>query len=1799
MTGVVIRRDELARNLGLPNESLMVELAILRGNDYLPDPRSAELEYYYVTNHHHSKGHATVQECIQFLRERQDEEDDENDDNDNEVENGNHVSYQVTSLSPDTQEKMKFIRALYNLQNLDEFALQDPKLVEQQERRRLLLEQSMDSDCTMEHDEMVIPDNLDGSLAKVQPLTDRSVKDAVLRCLQHYVHQQQQQGVQDDHIGDDEDDDAGDGSGTTIPASASGKMNLTQEHIDVFANMTLHEDLNEMMDAILAFHPRWRPQWSDVPAVYLIEKTIAMSLKLSADCPLVRLCPPYSLFDAYRFHMALQLHRQEKNVIRGNTVKGKAVVKPAAEPPVTVVERPVLPIDEHEEVILQTVRDNRVTIIQGGTGCGKSSRLPAMLLRAPAPDGSKKEVKLFISQPRRIAAKALVERLRSVEPDLKECFALRMGHGVREYENSNTRAWFVTTGYLVRLLANMPERFNDVSYLIIDEVHERSVDTDILCLLCRRLLITNVRIRLILMSATLAAQLYQEYFNAPPPIVVGARRFPVQEVYVDELLKTIRVPPKIAQAVAAVVKECNRLKCKGTPGAQHMEKLYTIVTHLAVVLGQPGSSVLIFVPGMNDIVAIQEAITALYVVGVRYSCVPIHSDIPFEDQMLVFQPSAEDEVKIIIATNSAESSVTLPDVDNVICLGLCKQITYNELSHRQMLTPTWISRASATQRAGRTGRLRPGTVYRLYTRDNFCSDMEPFEPGEMLRIPLDSVILMLRGILTDEAVTNVLQDCLEPPSIKTIDQSFQSLHKNHFITAPGDFCEITTLGRFVSELGIDLALGSLIGLGVQYGVAAEAIQMAGILSFPQSPWIMSNPLIHEAKSFNETVKKTFISKCHFDANLFSEPLATMNALWEFERVDDRDKAKWCWKNSMQATRVRRLSSTCKNLRQRVADFFEVDESAVRPKQPPTLLPHAMITILRCIQAWVFNETMIECNPAKFLSGISPDGMQVKLKSRSDHVTSDLLNEILDPDRHQFRLEGLIEIVQEGNFSYQRDFSVKDAANLLQQRFISYAAEKGLQVVAFWDKDTLAAYISDDVALEKISAETVKALRKALAESVVVAIRATGKHRGVGERSCGLWVIEQEKNEAPGEYKRFNMFRSKPSNQAKKMSALVSKLMENVRAATSIKGLMCYFSESKKNSFANAFRLTTLNVKEAVSDRDLKDLLSALHVDVARQHEKAGKQTIFFPHVPSSLLNSGTISRPHGQATYAGSSWERPLFECIPEGARLLSILASSRRREHVVILNSRTESEGEGDDDEESETFELYPDADQTKISSRWKRFNSSSTVYIPEHSVPGSALPIKENQILICCAANTLEIKGGAVKAEGLTLLPPGRLFFLLTRLTFGLFNEENLANGTLTDKCTQWLQSDEGQPKTEEKTVQEWHRRLQMAIEFHEAAMALGEELTCFPEMIRRLVAVFDGIDGYQAGVWDVDSNPFTKSNLSRLKRECRRSVLIDSVSNKANPSKDARESKSNGKKQREGSGSKGIFEKLKQKHAASKPHESTIIANGNAHVKPEDDELAEAKLILAATNHLDEELVSNAKKSHAKSKKALSRKENAEKTLTDGKIVHPAAVKLYLEAENFKIVESFELSVLEDSQVWLTTVLPSGSAVSDNELPSSNILALIIQHVRQSFGSSDDQMMNLHDGRDWKIYSSVAGDRTFYQAAFINRDHYSTRRLGRTDHLSTWLNDRLPRPANLADALDCIPPTHRRHFEHKMALIKWNGSQQLVFEDIESAIRMQAAFWLELQFRTRKKHWFQQDLANLISRLESDSLFKFRQN
>ena len=807
VTAVVVTRSNLAEQLDLPTEESMIEFAILMGNDYIGNSKDAQLDFCSF------KG----EEILDHIRDEGPE-------------------YRVTSKLPQVQLAIAFTRALYQFEDLSQFPLDEKpeEVMEENEKN--------DEKAIADPDRPSLPVDFDLSLAVPQPF-DVAVSKIVARPIQAFL-------------------DNGNHEGNSL---------LRQEHLDAY--LELAERLQRESVVKLKDDEVTRPVWENVMAAYIIERIVAHVFRENSSTLLVRMSSPAQVFDHSLFHsilMSTPTGETAPNVPDAGTNRTR--VKESKEE-----ERQTLPIDEHETEILDAVNRQRVTIIHGETGCGKSSRVPVMLLRAPPPDSSMHNVKMFISQPRRIAAKSLVERVRSCEPDLKMSIALRMGHGVREYENPKTRAWFVTTGYLVRLLANHPEKFDDCSHLIIDEVsfkdrrmhsvsgtvltcsnecchsfqvHERSVDTDILCLLCRRLLDTNKRIRLILMSATMAATLYQSYFGVPePPIHVGARRFPIKEHFIEEMMKTFSFPPADMKAAKAIVNDCDRSNCTAPPSNSYMENLFRIAARMVMCVGRPGSSILIFVPGMNEIVSITDLVEKLYVPGVRFTCYPIHSDVPFEEQMTAFDSPDADEVKVVIATNAAESSVTLPDVDHVICLGLCKQIVYNASSHRQMLMPAWISRASAIQRAGRTGRVRKGNVYRLYTKTSFQDGMDLFETGEMLRIPLDSVILMLKEMLQEEA-TPVLLQCLEPPDLSTIERSFQSLCDSNFITDPDDSGKITTLGKFVSSIGIDLALGSLIGLGIQFGVGAEAIELAAVLTFPKTPWIMTSPLFHDPPEFN-------------------------------------------------------------------------------------------------------------------------------------------------------------------------------------------------------------------------------------------------------------------------------------------------------------------------------------------------------------------------------------------------------------------------------------------------------------------------------------------------------------------------------------------------------------------------------------------------------------------------------------------------------------------------------------------------------------------------------------------------------------------------------------------------------------------------------------------------------------------------------------------------------------------------------------------------------------------------------------
>jgi hypothetical protein len=211
----------------------------------------------------------------------------------------------------------------------------------------------------------------------------------------------------------------------------------------------------------------------------------------------------------------------------------------------------------------------------------------------------------------------------------------------------------------------------------------------------------------------------------------------------------------------------------------------------------------------------------------------------------------------------------------------------------------------------------------------------------------------------------------------------------------------------------------------------------------------------------------------------------------------------------------------------------------------------------------------------------------------------------------------------------------------------------------------------------------------------------------------------------------------------------------------------------------------------------------------------------------------------------------PMFKNAPEALRLLSVMASRRRTHHIAV-------ELEQVDEAESELLvEFYPEKnDITQLSRRWRRFNSDDLVYVDENSAVSSVLPVGWTGTLYCVAANALETKGGTLKAEGLTLLPPTRLFFLLSRISFGLLTVNPNDDSVIQD-CLRWIAYDECEVAADAVD------RLRKAASFHNSFDA-GEELVCLPNSVENLLGIFDGVGNQRLVPWDPKSDPFYISYL-----------------------------------------------------------------------------------------------------------------------------------------------------------------------------------------------------------------------------------------------------------------------------------------------------------------------------------------------
>jgi ATP-dependent helicase HrpB len=442
----------------------------------------------------------------------------------------------------------------------------------------------------------------------------------------------------------------------------------------------------------------------------------------------------------------------------------------------------VLPIDAHLPQILDTLSREANLVLVAEPGAGKTTRLPPALLGAPFAQRGQ----ILVLEPRRIAARMAARR---VAEELGERPGERVGYVVRfEREVSDrTRLIFLTEALLTRRLLEDPA-LRGVSCVVLDEFHERSLHTDIGLALLRRLQRTRPELRIVVMSATLDAERLAQFLAAPVVRVPG-RTFPVHVEYLER------------------------------PDERRLEEQVRAGVRKLLVRSVPGD-VLVFLPGAAEIRRAQEACEEL-TRSFELEIATLHGDLPPAEQDRAVR--AGPRRKLVLSTNLAETSLTLPGVAAVIDTGLARMASHSPWSGLATLNTQKVSQASAIQRMGRAGRLREGTCLRLYTKADFDARLR-FDAPELEKADLCETELLLRCMLGSEEESLAW---LDAPPLAARTAAVELLTRLTALDAAG---QVTPLGRKLLELPLHPRVGRFAIALCERGYHDEAATLAALLS---------------------------------------------------------------------------------------------------------------------------------------------------------------------------------------------------------------------------------------------------------------------------------------------------------------------------------------------------------------------------------------------------------------------------------------------------------------------------------------------------------------------------------------------------------------------------------------------------------------------------------------------------------------------------------------------------------------------------------------------------------------------------------------------------------------------------------------------------------------------------------------------------------------------------------------------------------------------------------------------------------
>ena len=576
-----------------------------------------------------------------------------------------------------------------------------------------------------------------------------------------------------------------------------------------------------------------------------------------------------------------QVQEQEKEeqkqaLLDSETVRLNALLAPK---PMTAHEkilqgRANLPVARRREDFLNAVRANRILVVVGETGSGKTTQLTQFLHEA----GWSKHGKIGCTQPRRVAAMSVAARVAS-EMDVK--VGQEVGYSIRfeDCTSDSTVIKYMTDGMLLREFLTEPD-LASYSCLMIDEAHERTLHTDVLFGLVKD--ISRFRgddFRLIISSATMDAEKFATYFNAPEPFIIEGRTFHVNEFYTK------------------------------SPEAHYVEACVTTVLHIHVTQAIDGD-ILVFLTGQEEIEECADALMKRTKgLGNRIPellICPIYSALPPEMQAKIFDPTPKGSRKVVLATNIAETSLTINGICYVIDPGFAKQKSYNPKTGMESLLVTAISRAAANQRKGRAGRTQAGSCFRLYTKWSFENELESNTIPEIQRTNMGNVVLMLKSLGIDDLLHF---DFMDPPPPETLMRALEQLYALGALNSNGD---LTKLGRRMAEFPLDPMLSKALLASETYKCTTEILTILAMISQGGSIFYIPKDKVIHAEN----------AKINFARGGGGDHLALLRVYQQWECAGF--SSQWCYDNFVQSRSLNKARDVREQL-VGLCDRVEVEE----------------------------------------------------------------------------------------------------------------------------------------------------------------------------------------------------------------------------------------------------------------------------------------------------------------------------------------------------------------------------------------------------------------------------------------------------------------------------------------------------------------------------------------------------------------------------------------------------------------------------------------------------------------------------------------------------------------------------------------------------------------------------------------------------------------------------------------------------------------------------------------------------------